>query len=233
MRQNNKGPFVCISTKVSPDTAEQLDAICEAMHVDTYHIFQWFVQALIRMASPLHELTPDIQKLMAVLESSVSWQKAFNICAPNKHLDIAQMVLILQQKDKKGFGAIMLDKPFMNECKQTECVDNVLERTIEVCMPGIYRRLRALAVDMDCKSLSELLITMIDEQSRANLDRDNTEQMQGEADFNDYGRRIAYGKKTKSTHRKSVDIYDRQAQQSIRFGDEDIEQANKEAEGWE
>ena len=61
--------FTVISTKVSPDTAEQLDAICEAMHVDTYHIFQWFVQALVRMASPMHQLTPDIQKLMAVLES--------------------------------------------------------------------------------------------------------------------------------------------------------------------
>lgn len=228
MKQNNNGMFKVISTKVSPDTAEQLDAICEAMHVDTYHIFQWFVQALVRMASPMHQLTPDIQKLMAVLESSIGWQKAFNICAPNKSLDIAQMVLILQDKGKKGFGTVMLDKPFMDSCRQTECVNDILERTIEVCMPGVYRRLRALAVDMDCKSISELLITLIDEQSHANIDRDNIEQMQGENDFTDYGKRIAYGKKTKSTHRRTLDIYDRQ-QQTIVFSDIDKEIADMEA----
>ena len=217
MKQNNNGMFTVISTKVSPDTAEQLDAICEAMHVDTYHIFQWFVQALVRMASPMHQLTPDIQKLMAVLESSIGWQKAFNICAPNKSLDIAQMVLILQDKGKKGFGTVMLDKPFMDSCRQTECVNDILERTIEV-----------LAVDMDCKSISELLITLIDEQSRANIDRDNIEQMQGENDFTDYGKHIAYGKKTKSTHRRTLDIYDRQ-QQTIVFSDVDKDIADMEA----
>jgi hypothetical protein len=228
MKQNNKEMFKVISTKISPDTAEQLDAICEAMKVDTYHIFQWFVQALVRMASPMHQLSPDIQKLMAVLESSISWQQAFNICAPNKQLDIAQMVLILQDKDKKGFGTVMLDKPFMDRCKQTESVDDILERTIEVCMPGVYRRLRALAVDMDCHSLSELLITLIDEQSRANLDRDNIEQMQGQNDFTDYGKQIAYGKKTKSTHRRTLDMYDKQ--QTIVFTDIDKDLADMEAD---
>lgn len=209
MAQKNSSKYVAIATKVSPETAEQLEAICKAMGVDKYHIFQWFVQALVRMASPVHQLTPDIQKLMAVLESSVSWQKAFNICAPNKEMDIAQMVLILGQKGKKGFGAVMLDRPFMGECRQTECVDDILERTVEVCMPGIYRRLRALAVDMDCQSISDLLITLIDSQTILNLDRDNAEQMQGPADFHDYGRQVVYGQRTRQTKRKNMETIDK------------------------
>lgn len=230
INQNNEGRFTVISTKVSPETAEQLDAICETMKVDTYHIFQWFVQALVRMASPHHQLTPDIQRLMAVLESSAGWQNAFNICAPNKELDVAQLVLILQQKDKKGFGAVMIDKPFINQSRQTECVDDILERTVEVCMPGIYRRLRSLAVDMDCTSISDLLITLIDAQMVMNLDKENAEHMQGQNDYHEYLGQIAYGKRTKQTKRRGVDMYDKTPQTTIVFSDEDKAQAKVEAQ---
>lgn len=230
MKQKNKG-YSVISTKVSPETADQLDAICLAMGVDKYHIFQWFVQALVRMASPHHQLSPDIQKLMAVLESSVSWQKAFNICAPRKEIDISQMVLILQQKDKEGFGAIMLDKPFMGECRQSECVDDIIERTIEVCLPGVYRRLRRLAVDMDCQSISDLLITLIDSQSILDLDKENAAQMQGPSNFHDFGKEVSYGERTKQKKRKGVDMYDKQ-QTHIVFTDEDAELAELEAKGF-
>ena len=228
MQQEND-KYVVISTKVSPDTAEQLNAICDAMKVDTYHIFQWFVQVLVRMASPDHQLTPDIQKLMAIMENDAGWQEAFNMCAPNGKLDIAQMILILQQKDKKGFGAVMIDKPFLNEAVQTENVDSIVERAIEVCMKGVYRRLRMLAVDMDCNSISELLITMTDAQQIQNLDRENAEQMQGPNNFHEYGRQIAYGKKTKSIHRKGIDMFDRQT--TIKFTDDDRKAAEHEADG--
>ena len=148
------------------------------------------------------------------------------MCAPNGKLDIAQMILILQQKDKKGFGAVMIDKPFLNEATQTENVDSIVERAIEVCMKGVYRRLRMLAVDMDCNSISELLITMTDAQQIQNLDRENAEQMQGPNNFHEYGRQIAYGKKTKSIHRKGIDMFDRQT--TIRFTEDDKDVAREE-----
>ena len=227
MQQEND-KYVVISTKVSPDTAEQLNAICDAMKVDTYHIFQWFVQVLVRMASPDHQLTPDIQKLMAFLECDSGWQNAFNTCAPNGKLDIAQVILILNQKGKNGYGAVMIDKPFMAEAKQIDNVDKIVERAIEVCMKGVYRRLRMVAVEMECKSLSELLFTMADAQLIQNLDRENSEQMQGPNDYHEYGRQIAYGKKTKSIHRKGIDMFDRQT--TIKFTDDDRKAAEHEAD---
>ena len=228
MSTQDNDKYVVISTKISPDTAEQLDAICNAMGVDTYHIFQWFVQVLVRMASPDHQLTPDIQKLMAIMESDSGWQKAFNMCAPNKKLQVAQIILILSQEGRKGFGAVMIDKPFIGEATQTENVDKIVERTIEVCMKGIYRRLRALAVDMDCQSISDLLVTMTDAQMIQNLDKENAEQMQGPNNFHEFGKTIAYGKKTKSIHHKGVEMFDRQ--QTIRFTDEDRKAAAREAD---
>ena len=225
MQQEND-KYVVISTKVSPDTAEQLNAICEAMQVDTYHILQWCIQVLVRMASPDHQLTPDIQKLMAFMECDSGWQNAFNMCAPNGKLDIAQVILILNQKGKNGYGAVMIDKPFMAEAKQIDNVDKIVERAIEVCMKGVYRRLRMVAVEMECKSLSELLFTMADAQQILNLDRENAEQMQGPNNFHEYGRQIAYGKKTKSIHRKGIDMYDRQT--TIRFTEDDKDVAREE-----
>lgn len=225
MQQEND-KYVVISTKVSPDTAEQLNAICEAMQVDTYHILQWCIQVLVRMASPDHQLTPDIQKLMAFMECDSGWQNAFNMCAPNGKLDIAQVILILNQKGKNGYGAVMIDKPFMAEAKQIDNVDKIVERAIEVCMKGVYRRLRMVAVEMECKSLSELLFTMADAQQILNLDRENAEQMQGPNNFHEYGRQIAYGKKTKSIHRKGIDMFDRQT--TIRFTEDDKDVAREE-----
>lgn len=228
MTQQDNDKYVVISTKVSPDTAEQLNAICEAMQVDTYHILQWCIQVLVRMASPDHQLTPDIQKLMAFMECDSGWQNAFNMCAPNGKLDIAQVILILNQKGKNGYGAVMIDKPFMAEAKQIDNVDKIVERAIEVCMKGVYRRLRMVAVEMECKSLSELLFTMADAQQIMNLDRENAEQMQGPNNFHEYGRQIAYGKKTKSIHRKGIDMYDRQT--TIKFTDDDRKAAAHEAD---
>ena len=203
--QKDKDRFVTIATKISPEAAEQLNAICQAMNVDIYHLFQWFVQVIIRMAAPPHQLTPEIQKLMAIVESDAGWQRAFNLYAPNRKTSIAQMILILQQEDKRGFGAVMLNHPYMDTCQQTDCVDDILERAIEVCTPGIYRRLRSLAVDMQCNSQLDLLLTLIDEQSTINLERENAEQMQGDNNRHEWGKPIEYGQRTRRKKHISPD----------------------------
>lgn len=225
--QENNDKFVGLGTKISPAMAEVLNTICDAMQVDIYHLMQWFAQVLIRAAAPQHELTPEVQRLMALLESDAGWQNAFNICNP-EGLEISQIVLIMEQKNKKGFGAVMINKPFMGDAKQTECVDDIVERVIEVCMKGIYRRLRGLAVEMDCHHMSDLLITMTDAQKVINIDHENAAEMQGPSNYSDYGKQIAYGKATKRKHHRTPDSL-ANSQQRIAFSDEDREQADEEA----
>ena len=159
-----------------------------------------------------------------MLETDAGWQKAFNLCAPNADTRVAQVVLILEQKDRKGFGAVMIDKPFMGDAQMTECTDEILERVTEVTMPGIYRRVRLLGGQMDCNNLSDVLLTLIERQSNEEIDRQNQQEMQGPSNYTDYGKEYAYGKRTKVKHHKSVDMYDRQ--QRISFSDaEQIERA--------
>ena len=226
MNNNNDDnkKFAEMATKISPAAAEVWNEICEARKTNTYHMLQNFIYTMIRAAADFHALNPDIQKILTMLETDAGWQKAFNLCAPNADTRVAQVVLILEQKDRKGFGAVMIDKPFMGDAQMTECTDEILERVTEVTMPGIYRRVRLLGGQMDCNNLSDVLLTLIERQSNEEIDRQNQQEMQGPSNYTDYGKEYVYGKRTKVKHHKSVDMYDRQ--QRISFSDaEQIERA--------
>ena len=227
--------FEGLGTKIDPAMYEVLDKCCNVLRVDVYHLLQWFAYTIIRAASPWHELDPRIQKLLAMLESDAGWQVAFNIANPGK-LKVAQAILILEQEGRKGFGAVMIDKPWMGkETRQTECVDDILERVTEVTMHGIYRRLRLMGAKMDCQNLSDVLLTMIDAQTILDLDEGFRAELPGMGDYDPRGRSMAYGKKTKAKQHRTPDSYaqdQRIKQQTITFDDYDREVASQEADGW-
>ena len=223
--------FEVMGTKIDPAMAKVLNACCDALGVDVYHLFQWFAYTIIRAATPMHELDPRIQKLMTMMESDVGWQKAFNIANPGK-LKVAQAILILEQEGRKGFGAVMIDKPFCGDARQTECVDEILERVTQVTMHGIYRRLRDMGADMECQSLSDVLLTMIEKQANINLDERFRAEMPSMGDYADNGRQIAYGKKSKAKQHRTPDG-EAMRQQRIKWDDNDREVSDYEAKDWE
>ena len=227
MKENqNKERFEQLGTKIDPAMAEVLNACCDALQVDVYHLLQWFAYVIVKAAAPMHGLDPRIQKLMTLMESDVGWQKAFNQCNPDA-LNVAQVVLILEQKNHKGFGAVMIDKPFMGEATQTECVDDILERITEVTMRGIYRRLRLMGAELQCENLTDVLLTMLDMQDIQNaIDSDREEGPQlGEQ--TDGGRHYDYGKKTKAKQKRTPDSVARD--QRIKFDDYDRELSEEES----
>jgi len=222
--------FEGLGTKIDPAMYEVLNACCDALGVDVYHLLQWFAYTIIRASAPMHELDPRIQKLLAMMESDVGWQQAFNIANPNG-LKVAQAILILEQEGRKGFGAVMIDKPWMGEARQTECVDEILERVTEVTMHGIYRRLRDMGGMMKCQNLSDVLLTMIDEQTMIELDKGFRAELPGMGDYNYNGKQVAYGKKTKAKQHRTPDSVAQD--QRIKFDDYDREVADYEVQDWE
>ena len=235
MKENNSERFEQLGTKIDPAMAKVLNACCDAMEVDVYHMLQWFADVIIRMASPMHNLDPRIRKLMFLLDHDAGWQTAFNIANPDD-LNIAQVVLILEQKNHKGFGAVMVDKPFMGDATQTECVDDILERVAEVTMHGIYRRLRLMGTKKGCQNLSDVLLTMIDAQTILDLDEGFRAELPGMGDYNDSGKQVAYGKKTKAKQHRTPDsvAQDQRYQQgTIHFEDIDREVADYEVQDLE
>lgn len=196
--------YKLLQTKITPQQDELLNKICDVLGVNTYQIFQMFFYTLCRAASPMHELDPNIRKIMTLMETDASWAEAFNMANPDK-MEVAQVIYILAQPGKKGFGAVMVDKPYMGAPQMTENVDDILERVTEVCMHGIYRRLRLLGARMDCKNLSDVLLTMIDAQTMLDMEEESKVEMKGEALYDVRGRRIEYGKRTKGFKHRTPD----------------------------
>ena len=202
--------FEQLGTKIDPAMAEVLNACCDAMGVDVYHLLQWFAYTIVKASAPMHNLDPRIQKLMTMLDRDAGWQNAFNLCNPDK-LKVSQVILILEQEGHKGFGAVMIDKPWMGmtpelvsdlnphraDPQMTENVDDILERVCEVTMSGIYRRLRVMGADMECNNLSDILLTMLDVQDLLNAEERDTSEGPQMGEIAPNGKAVAYGKRTK------------------------------------
>ena len=229
MAKNKDERFEQLGTKIDPAMAEVLDACCNAMGVDVYHLLQWFAYVVVKASSDLHALDPRIQKLMTMLDRDAGWQNAFNLCNPDR-LKIAQVVLILEQDNHKGFGAVMVDKPFFNEARQTECVDDILERVTEVTMSGIYKRLRLMGEDMECNNLSDVLLTMLDAQDLLNAEERDASEGPQIGDVAPNGKAVAYGKRTK---RKKHFTPDTMPTQRTIFEDFDRDQGTEKLNDWE
>lgn len=228
--QKTNEKYDVLSVKISPDQAVLLNTICDVLGVNTYQIFQMFFYTLMRASSPMHELSPEIQKIMTYMETDASWADAFNMANPND-LRVARAILILEQENKKGFGAVMIDKPFCGEARQTECVDDILECVTEATMVGIYNRLRRMGARLDCENLSDVLLTMLDAQSIILTEDENRFEMKGQAMYDQRGRKIEYGKKSKAKQHRTPDSVARD--QRIIFDDIDREVADYEVKDWE
>ena len=230
--EDNTQGFEPKGTKISPAMAVVWDAVCEALGTNTYDLIQNFIYSMIRAASEQHDKSPEIQRLLDALDLDPGWQNAINLCAPNGKLKISQMVLIVEQEDKQGFGMVMLDKPYMGDVQQTENVNLIIERVLEVGLKKLYKKLRMIKADMRVNWLSDVLASMIVAQDLLNAEQADQEEMPGYGDYHDRGKRVVYGNKHKRVPHRTPDSL-ANSQTTIQWTDDDREIAEYEAEGWE
>ena len=222
--------FVTVATKVSESMARVLNQIARAKGIKVYELMQLVCWFLVKYTSDEHNLSEDMQKLMILFHSEVGWKEAFNLCNPSADTEIAQEILILQQTDKRGFGAVMVDKPFMGKWTETENVNQIVERALNVCLPDVYLRLRRLATKKDMQ-IVELLVDMVDNETLEYINEENRREMEGAANMHDYAGAIEYGNKHKRVPHRTPDSLN--LQQKIVFDDGDREVVDYEAQGWE
>ena len=223
--------YVSIATKVPNHVAELLTILAKQRGMEVYELLQLLVNGFISAAKYTGPLTPDMKQLMDALKLDVAFNQAFNFSSPTATNEIAQLILVLQQPGKKGFGMTMINRPFMGNVTVTRCLDDILERVIEVSMKGLYRQLRDIGLSLQTESMRETLIVMCDAQQLVNLTEADSMEYPGYGTFNDTGRAIEYGNKHKRIHHKSPDSVAQQ--QTIVFDDYDREVADYEAKDWE
>ncbi len=221
MEQEDNGKFVNVSTKVSPETAETLNRIAKSRGMKVYELLQLMCWVLVRATSDVHNLSDEINRILVLFHAEPGWKDAFNLCNPTAQSEVVEEILILQQEGKKGFGAVKVTKPWMGEWLQTENADNIVSRVLEVCMPGVSQRIRQLGRDMQCTSLTDLLITLTDARTIMHLEEQDRREMEAANDFTENGRRYAYGQRTKIHHHRTPDG-EAARQQRIQFDTDDV-----------
>ena len=219
-QKNKDEGWVLLGTKVPPHIGQLFDLLAKQRGMASYELLQLLVNGFITAAKHDGPLTPELRLLIDSLKLDVAFNKAFSFANPTAQNEIAQVVLILQQPGRKGFGLMMIDRPFMGDAHTTYCVDSIIERVSEVGMGDIYKELRQVGVELETNSVRETLVLMCDAQKIANLKAMDEQEMPGMGDFHDFGKRIEFGNKmVRKPHRTPDSI----AQQKIMFNDFDRE----------
>lgn len=227
-----------VSTKVPVWVADLLNIICAARGTDIYGLMQLVLEFIIETAKVSGPVPPQMQALLHMLKMDADWNKAFSFSNPTATMDIAQVILVLQQHDGKtprqGFGLAMIDKPFLpgETPTMTLCVDDILERVAEVSMKGLYKELRQIGVAYETESLRETLTMMCDAQLIDHLNQMDADEMPKVGDFHDFGKVIEYGHKFKRKPHRTPDSL-ANSQQRIIFDDFDRDLADMEVKDWE
>lgn len=213
--------FRVIATKVLPYVKERIGRICHKRGMSEYDMLQMMCDCIVRYMDDRHNLTEEMEQVMSIFEHMEGWANALNLADPTGKKEVAEALYVLQDPTgkRKGFRVVMVRKPFFGEWDQCENVQMILERMLEIIFPERYKRLRALAIEMDCNSILQLLDTLIDAHTIEQL---NAEMRKDFEDCNrhEFGKPIEYGARTKRVHKKSTEIFDRQGK--IHFDPADV-----------
>lgn len=232
MEEKPKQKYKNIGTKIPGDMYQALRRFARSKDMELYELLQLVCWVLVRATSDQHNLSDEINRLITLFHNESGWKDAFSLCNATAETEIAEEILILQQADKKGFGAVKIQKPFMGTWTQTENADVICNRVLEVCMPGVYQRVRKLSGVMGCSSLYDLLMSLTDRQAIIELEEANRREMEEANNIADNGRAYNYGQRTRIKHHRTPDGEDAR-QQRILFDDIDRETADNEVEDWE
>lgn len=214
--------YKVVATKVRPEVKRRIAKICAARGINEYQMLQMMCDCIVRYMDDQHNLTPEMEQAMAIFEHLDGWQNAFNLADPTLTPTISEATYYLADhpRRKQGVRAVHVSHPFMGDWQQTENLQQILERTINLLCPERYKRLRRLAVDMDCRSLLELFDRLIDHHSN-DLDTAEYRKTFEDADRHEYGKVIAFGQRTRRHPHKDINNFE-QRQQTIHFDPADL-----------
>ena len=206
--------FELVQTKVPTHIKQLLDILAKQRGMSTYELLQLLIDGFIVAAKASGPLSPQMKTLIEMLQTDTSWKGAFSFTGLSGSTDVEQAILIMRQRDqagraKPGFGIAMIDKPFCGGTTMTLCVDDILERVVEVSMKGLYRQLRQIGISLESESIRETLTLLCDAKTIEDLNEQDRLELPGYGEYHDFGKRIEYEKKYKRKPKRTPDTIER------------------------
>ena len=188
--------YKVISTKISPDGYKKLCRLSEKAGMKPYEILQMCADTLIRYMDDRNNLTPEMERIMAVFEDMVGWKDSLNLADPFTQPYISEATYYLRAKGRCGCRAVHIERPFFGDFRQTSNIIQIFDRTVELLSPNLYKRLRMVCAEKDCRSTLELIQTLTGEQIIKDINHDEILR-QFEDCRTDNGKAVEYGNRTK------------------------------------
>jgi hypothetical protein len=206
MATENKKPYEMMQTKVSPETFERIKQIEAKLHLKAYGLIQNMVDCIVRYMDDRHNLTPEIEQAMSIFEHLIGWADALNLADPTVKKEVAEAVYFLEdpQGMKKGVRAVHVTRPYFDEWKQDYNVQHILDRTIRLLFPDVYKRLLKVMEHLDFKSITEFLNFVVD-HFQEEADIEELRNLFEDAARAENTKDIEYGNRTKRTKRQDIE----------------------------
>ena len=206
MATENKKPYEMMQTKVSPETFERIKQIEAKLHLKAYGLIQNMVDCIVRYMDDRHNLTPEIEQAMSIFEHLIGWADALNLADPTVKKEVAEAVYFLEdpQGTKKGVRAVHVTRPYFDEWKQDYNVQHILDRTIRLLFPDVYKRLLKVMEHLDFKSITEFLNFVVD-HFQEEADIEELRNLFEDAARAENTKDIEYGQRTKRTKRQDIE----------------------------
>lgn len=232
-QKNREDGYVMVGCKVPPHVAELMNILADMRGMRVYELIQLLINGFISYAKAETSVPDEFRHLYESLKMDSAWNHAYNFASPTAQQDIAQLVLILQQPGRKGFGMAKIDKPFMSDARMTISEPDIVERVLELAM-GFrdYTYLRQMVTYHNATSSLDMIRKMLAAQVILDIEDSNRNELPGMGNYHDFGRAIEYGQRTRQKKHRTPDSL-ANSQQKIIFDDYDREVADYEAKGWE
>lgn len=195
-----------MQTKVSPETFERIKQIEAKLHLKAYGLIQNMVDCIVRYMDDRHNLTPEIEQAMSIFEHLIGWADALNLADPTVKKEVAEAVYFMEdpQGVKKGVRAVHVTRPYFDEWKQDYNVQHILDRTIRLLFPDVYKRLLKVMEHLDFKSITEFLNFVVD-HFQEEADIEELRNLFEDAARAENTKDIEYGNRTKRTKRQDIE----------------------------
>jgi hypothetical protein len=208
--------YKTIATKISPEAYRQLKQLARKLGMKLYEMLQMCADIFVRYMSDEHNLTPELERAMAVFEHTTGWAGSMNFAEPTGDKRISEAIYFLTSPNKKGCRAVLVTLPFLGKMEQTENVQIIMERTIELVFPERYRRLRLLAAEHNIQSTLGMIDWFIDYHS-TDSDTEEFRRTFEDALRAENNKPLAYGERTKRKKHYTPDTMP-----TIHFSKEDV-----------
>ncbi len=195
-----------MQTKVSPETFERIKQIEAKLHLKAYGLIQNMVDCIVRYMDDRHNLTPEIEQAMSIFEHLIGWADALNLADPTVKKEVAEAIYFMEdpQGVKKGVRAVHVTRPYFDEWKQDYNVQHILDRTISLLFPDVYKRLLKVMEHLDFKSITEFLNFVVD-HFQEEADIEELRNLFEDAARAENTKDIEYGNRTKRTKRQDIE----------------------------